>query len=90
MDLAELMRYENEEQFNTLVRMHLSFELDLNTDEWVQSTRYNKVQQFILIHVQLAATKSPKNWKRENGLIFTKNRKTVAHQLSQIVRHVVR
>lgn len=33
VELAELMRSENEEQFTTLVRMHLSFELDLNTDE---------------------------------------------------------
>lgn len=35
VELAELMRSENEEQFTTLVRMHLSFELDLNTDELV-------------------------------------------------------
>lgn len=33
MDLADRMRLQNQEQFNTLVRMHLSFELDLNTDE---------------------------------------------------------
>lgn len=31
-DIAERMRIENIEQFQTLVRMHLSFELDLNTD----------------------------------------------------------
>lgn len=33
MELAERMRLENHEQFQTLVRMHLSFELDLHTDE---------------------------------------------------------
>lgn len=32
MDLAERMRLQNQEQFHTLVRMHLSFELDLNTE----------------------------------------------------------
>lgn len=32
MELAERMRCENYEQFQTLVRMHLSFELDLNID----------------------------------------------------------
>lgn len=31
-DIADRMRSENFEQFQTLVRMHLSFELDLNTD----------------------------------------------------------
>lgn len=31
-EIAERMRSENFEQFQTLVRMHLSFELDLNTD----------------------------------------------------------
>lgn len=36
-EIADRMRTENSEQFQTLVRMHLSFELDLNTDpvEWV-------------------------------------------------------
>ena len=29
MDLADKMRVQNPEQFNTLVKMHLSFELDL-------------------------------------------------------------
>lgn len=33
MELAERMRQSNQEQFHTLVRMHLSFELDLHTDE---------------------------------------------------------
>jgi hypothetical protein len=31
--LAERLRREDPEQFHTLVRMHLSFVLDLNTDE---------------------------------------------------------
>lgn len=31
-DIADRMQNENFEQFQTLVRMHLSFELDLNTD----------------------------------------------------------
>lgn len=31
-EIADRMRNENSEQFQTLVRMHLSFELDLNTD----------------------------------------------------------
>lgn len=31
--LAERLRRENNDQFQTLVRMHLSFVLDLNTDE---------------------------------------------------------
>lgn len=31
-EIADRMRGENFEQFQTLVRMHLSFELDLNTD----------------------------------------------------------
>lgn len=31
--LAEKLRRENLDQFNILVRMHLSFILDLNTDE---------------------------------------------------------
>lgn len=31
-EIASRMRCENFEQFQTLVRMHLSFELDLNTD----------------------------------------------------------
>lgn len=31
-EIANRMRGENFEQFQTLVRMHLSFELDLNTD----------------------------------------------------------
>lgn len=31
-EIADRMRNENAEQFQTLVRMHLSFELDLNTD----------------------------------------------------------
>lgn len=31
--LAEKLRRENLDQFNILVRMHLSFVLDLNTDE---------------------------------------------------------
>lgn len=31
-EIAIRMRCENYEQFQTLVRMHLSFELDLNTD----------------------------------------------------------
>lgn len=36
-EIADRLRTENPEQFQTLVRMHLSFELDLNTDpvEWV-------------------------------------------------------
>lgn len=36
-DIADRMQNDNFEQFQTLVRMHLSFELDLNTDavEWV-------------------------------------------------------
>lgn len=36
-EIVDRMRNENPEQFQTLVRMHLSFELDLNTDpvEWV-------------------------------------------------------
>jgi hypothetical protein len=33
--LAERLRREDPEQFHTLVRMHLSFVLDLNTDEYV-------------------------------------------------------
>lgn len=32
-DLAMRLRFENNEQYNTLVRMHLSFELDLHTKE---------------------------------------------------------
>jgi len=32
-DIAARLRCENHEQFVTLVRMHLSFELDLTTDE---------------------------------------------------------
>lgn len=38
-DIADRMRSENVEQFHTLVRMHLSFELDSNTDsvEYVSS-----------------------------------------------------
>lgn len=32
-ETVERMKNDNIEQFNTLVRMHLSFELDLNTDE---------------------------------------------------------
>lgn len=32
-DLAERLRRDNYDQFNTLVRMHLSFVLDLHTDE---------------------------------------------------------
>lgn len=31
-EIADRMQNENFEQFQTLVRMHLSFELDLNTD----------------------------------------------------------
>jgi hypothetical protein len=31
--LASRMRKVNSEQFHTLVKMHLSFELDLNTEE---------------------------------------------------------
>lgn len=31
-EIVDRMRNENPEQFQTLVRMHLSFELDLNTD----------------------------------------------------------
>ena len=31
--LVEKLRRENYDQFTTLVRMHLSFVLDLNTDE---------------------------------------------------------
>lgn len=31
--LAARMRKANAEQFHTLVKMHLSFELDLNTEE---------------------------------------------------------
>lgn len=31
--LASRMRQVNPEQFYTLVKMHLSFELDINTDE---------------------------------------------------------
>jgi len=31
--LADMLRKEDPEQFYTLVRMHLSFVLDLNTDE---------------------------------------------------------
>lgn len=31
-EIVDRMRNENAEQFQTLVRMHLSFELDLNTD----------------------------------------------------------
>lgn len=34
--LADKLRNENPEQFYTLVRMHLSFVLDLNTDEYVK------------------------------------------------------
>lgn len=34
--LVEKLRKENYDQFTTLVRMHLSFVLDLNTDEWVK------------------------------------------------------
>lgn len=36
-EIVDRLRNENPEQFQTLVRMHLSFELDLNTDpvEWV-------------------------------------------------------
>lgn len=33
--LAEKLRREDPEQFHTLVRMHLSFVLDLQTDEYV-------------------------------------------------------
>lgn len=32
-EIAEKLRLENPAQFNTLVRMHLSFQLDLHTDE---------------------------------------------------------
>lgn len=34
-DIAERLREENPEQFFILVRMHLSFIIDMNTDEWV-------------------------------------------------------
>lgn len=34
-DLAMRLRFENFEQFTTLVKMHLSFELDLHTEEYV-------------------------------------------------------
>lgn len=33
LSLAEKLKRENCEQFHTLVRMHLSFVLDLHTDE---------------------------------------------------------
>lgn len=33
MTVAERMKSENSEKFISLVRMHLSFELELNTDE---------------------------------------------------------
>lgn len=48
-DIVERMRSENFEQFQTLVRMHLSFELDLNTDavEYVLSS--NKFRIICLI-----------------------------------------
>lgn len=32
-DLAKKLKHEDPAQFHTLVRMHLSFVLDLNTDE---------------------------------------------------------
>lgn len=32
-ELAKKLKYEDSVQFHTLVRMHLSFVLDLNTDE---------------------------------------------------------
>lgn len=35
MAVAERMKLENSEKFISLVRMHLSFELELNTDEYV-------------------------------------------------------
>lgn len=44
--------------------------------------KHNNVPYFL-------ATKSSKNLKQKNVLIFTKNRKTVVHQLSPIVHHVV-
>ena len=34
-DIAKKMKKQNPDQFITLVRMHLSFQLDLHTDEWV-------------------------------------------------------
>lgn len=36
-DIAENLRSENPEQFLILVRMHLSFIIDMNTDEYVLS-----------------------------------------------------
>lgn len=36
-DLAMRLRFENFEQFNTLVKMHLSFDLDLHTEEYVSN-----------------------------------------------------
>lgn len=38
-DLAMRLRVENFEQFTTLVKMHLSFELDLHTEEYVNFSR---------------------------------------------------
>lgn len=52
-EIADRMRNENAEQFQTLVRMHLSFELDLNTDpvEWVvYQLLLRCVFQFLWIH----------------------------------------
>lgn len=42
MNIIEKLRHENLEQFFTLVRMHLSFVVDINTDEWVEIEKYNK------------------------------------------------
>ncbi|XP_022904224.1 rho GTPase-activating protein 19-like isoform X1 [Onthophagus taurus] len=47
-ELAERLRTENCEQFNTLVRMHLSFVLDLNTDESDGLNEKGKLKKWLL------------------------------------------
>lgn len=46
-EFADRLKRENSQQFHTLVRMHLSFELDLTTDEFVLSQHFHYFLYFI-------------------------------------------
>lgn len=78
-EIVDRMRSENSEQFQTLVRMHLSFELDLNTDavEWVISQKSFLFCLFVIKNVHfLHSNECVNNVKLRSKRLFMFQKKS--------------
>lgn len=86
-DLASKLRAEDAEQFYTLVRMHLSFVLDLNGEEWVPI--YETMQNLNIFCNSCEVSAEKKGRQLKWNMPFLKKAKGALKPSEQLTKSVV-